>query len=226
MQGKVNKRDGAGEEPEVSEQFSEAIAAYLEQRNDENNSNVAFEAAENDPELRRAVALFKVTERAENDQPDVNSAWQKFKAQAFVPVAQTVAVEGSLGYYVAEALATGEAEKATGVPREALEALRQDETPLTELKDFELADYAALAKRHGVKDPVFPRMLKWLKGLGKNFAAPSFGGSNFAAGMTFARQEDYEMRVSEAHLAQELERSKSPEQTEQEQQEDQQKKEE
>lgn len=211
MQGEISKNNKPGDEPEaeVSSRFSEAVAAYFEQRNGETLSEAFATADETDEELRRAVALLQLTERAGQAQPDVNNAWQMFRAKAFVPVAAPEA--GSLGNYVTETLDAAEAVKASGLPREALEALRQDRTPLAELKDFELADYAAMAKRYGVKDAVFPRMLKWLKGLGKNFAAPSLGGG-MSRGMVFAREEEYEHRVSEAHMAEELQRTAQDEQ--------------
>lgn len=204
MQGEINKNNKPDGEPEaeISNRFSEAVAAYFEQRNGETVAE--FTIAPETDDLRRALALFQVTERAYQDRPDVNTAWQMFRAKAFVPVA--VPEAGSLGSFVNETLEAVEAVKASGLSRETLEALRQDKTPLTELKDFELADYAAMAKRYGVKDTVFPRMLKWLKGLGKNFAAPSFGGG-MQRGMMFAREEGYEHQVSEAHLAEELQRT-------------------
>ena len=58
---------------------------------------------------------------------------------------------------------------------------------MEELKGYQLNDYAALARRYGVKDSAFPRMLRWLKGLGKSFAFPSL---NTSSGMVFAREEE------------------------------------
>lgn len=208
MQGNVKKDDFAGNEPEaVNARFSEALAAYLEQRNGEAVSPVAFQDF-SDEDLRGALALLQLADKAAKMQPDINLAWHNFRAKSFDSAALATD-PASLGGYVSGALETEQALalKQSGLPRETLEALRSDQTPLNELKDFELADYAALAKRYGVKDALFPRMLKWLKGLGKNFAAPNLGlGGSMQRGMAFAREKDYEQRVSEEYLAGELER--------------------
>ncbi len=91
------------------------------------------------------------------------------------------------------------------MPKNTLEAIQADATPLEQLKGYKLNDYAALAKRYGIKDNLFPRMLKWLKGLGKNLALPQsqMGGR----GMVFARDEEARRHgVNEAQLAEHLER--------------------
>lgn len=206
MQGNVKKDDFAKNEPDepVEARFSEALAAYFEQRNGEASAPVVDAS---DEETRAALALLQLPEKAAKIRPDVNMAWQNFRVKAFG--LEAVADPARLGGYVSNVLETGhnQAVKDSGLPRETLEALRSDPTPLQELKDFELADYAALAKRYGVKDALFPRMLKWLKGLGKNFSAPNLGlGGSMQRGMAFAREKDYEQRVSEEFLAEELER--------------------
>jgi len=205
MQGDFDKNDKPGEEPEA--RFGEKLAAYFEQRNanETENKDIA-PALDGDEELKRALALVRLTDKARQDRPDIEKAWQTFKARAFVPAAAPAV--NSLGYYVAEELAGGQLSKTSGLPRETLEALQQDQTPLARLKDFELADYAALAKRYEVKDTLFPRMLKWLKGLGKNFSAPAFGSGLQQGRLIFAREEGHEPQVSETYLAEELERAR------------------
>ncbi len=206
MQNDVNKRN-TEPEAEITGQFSEFVAKYFEQKN--NGASPAelanlMQSANTDEELRRVVGLIKLTEKAAQDKTDIDKAWQSFRARTFKAAPATAKV--NLGNYVSETLASGEAVKVSGLPRETLEALRQDNTPLTELKDFELADYAALAKRYGVKDTLFPRMLKWLKGLGKSFAAPTTFGPSRPT-LRFAREEGFEYQATEQTLADELERA-------------------
>ncbi len=216
MQGDTNKQNLPDEEPgtELTGRFTETLAAYFEQRNSgAPPAEVAAAFHEVDDEIRQAIALLQFPERVALTQPDIDRAWQNFRVQAFVaasaPVTQVAPEANSLGGYVNEALQTGQVVKDSGLPRETLEALRADATPLSELKGFELADYAALAKRYGVKDNLFPRMLKWLKGLGKSFTAPSFG--SLSSRPMYARQEDYKHQVDEEFLAGEMQRTEPKE---------------
>ncbi len=194
-------------EPEVSEQFVAAITGYFEEKNGFNKSKVAFKITENSgEEIRQALALLEVPERLSPAHPDVDGAWQRFRVEAFdLKPAQTAVEAKSLGLYVSEALSAGEASRQSGLPEKTLEALRRDGTALADLKNFELADYAALAKRYGVKDTLFPRMLKWLKGLSKNLGTSSFGGAGFSSrSMVFAREDEYKQGINEEYLAEEL----------------------
>ncbi|MEI6046986.1 MAG: hypothetical protein WCS37_21775, partial [Chloroflexota bacterium] len=188
MQGEVKKNDISKPEVDVDSRFSETLAAYFEQR----NSGLEPVVEETSEELRRALALVHLSEKAAQDRPDVDKAWQMFRVRAFATAPAVVEKEQpvSLGGYVSGALERGQATKESGLPQETLEALREDHTPLAELKDFGLADYAALAKRYDVKENLFPRMLKWLKVLGKNFAAPSFGNGGLSRGMMYAREQE------------------------------------
>ena len=93
--------------------------------------------------------------------------------------------------------------KSIGLPDPTLRAMSQDATPLAAFQSYNFDDYAQLAKRYGVKNDLFPRVLKWIKKLGKSLSMPS--GASFGSGVVFAREEEHNRSLSEAELAQALE---------------------
>ncbi len=192
---------------EVSPEFQEALALYLERVNStEVTSEVMAFANKSETGLGPQVeALLEIPRRLERQTPDVNAAWQRFQQRAFSRVAVSQEATASLGRYVSEALDQNESSAMveSGLPKAILEAIKTDLTSIEELKGYQLNDYAALARRYGVKDSAFPRMLRWLKGLGKTFAFPSM---NPSSGMVFAREEEVRRQgLNEAELVEQLE---------------------
>lgn len=192
---------------EVSPEFQEALAVYLERVNSaEVTSEVMAFASNSETGLGPQVeALLEIPRRLERQTPDVNAAWQRFQQRAFSHATVSQEVSVSLGRYVSQALDQNEASAIveSGLPKATLEAIKADSTSIEELKGYQLNDYAALARRYGVKDSAFPRMLRWLKGLGKSFAFPSM---NPSSGMVFAREEEVRRQgLNEAELVEQLE---------------------
>ncbi|HEX2914263.1 MAG TPA: hypothetical protein VH186_25920 [Chloroflexia bacterium] len=190
---------------EVAPELNEALAAYFEGANGGDVSRepediISKSSSAVQAEWQQFQALLQAPAKAA---PSLDSAWQRFRVRAFevAPVTQPE----SLGIYVSEALNKNEqaAISDSGLNRATLEALKNDPTPVAAMKDYQLNDYVALARRYGVKDSAFPRVLKWLKGLAKSLSAPSYGGSR---GMVFAREDEKrEQGLSETELAQQLE---------------------
>jgi hypothetical protein len=202
MQDKFNQEVPSPSDEEnlgVTPEFREALAVYFERKNG------SLETVETNARLSQPVAaLLALPERLGRQTPDVDAAWQRFQQRAFSPASRPAA-SLSLGSYVSQALTQSEASTVveSGLPKATLEAISADSTSLDELKGYQLNDYAALARRYGVKDSAFPRMLRWLKGLGKSFALPALGSSG---GMVFAREEEVRQPgLSEAELAEKLE---------------------
>ncbi len=203
----------ASDDEEITPEIQEALAAYFEQMNGaETTSDPAVLLASMPSEVlaqwQQAMALLSVPQRAALQTMSVETAWQSFRARAFTPASVQ---QASLGGYVAETLAHSEqtALKESGLSRPTLEALKSDPTPLNELKGYKLNDYAALARRYGVEDSLFPRMLKWLKGLGNKLSVSSPGAPR---GMVFARDEEpHQPTLTETELAQHLEEQKKSE---------------
>jgi hypothetical protein len=198
MQDKFNQEVPSPSDEEnlgVTPEFREALAVYFERKNG------SLETVETAARLSQpVVALLALPERWGHQTPNVDAAWQRFQQRAFSPATQQAA-SLSLGGYVSQALTQSEASTVveSGLPKATLEAITADSTSLDELKGYQLNDYADLARRYGVKDSAFPRMLRWLKGLGKSFALPSLGSSG---GMVFAREEEVRQPgLSEAELA-------------------------
>jgi hypothetical protein len=190
--------------------MADALAAYLEQLNLNNGAIpdakmfAAQYAGVNQTELLESLNLLAMPRKPLK--PDVNSAWLKFSAKNFASAHQTA----SLGNYVQSAIATNDADlSAAKIPQASLEAMKQDQTPLAALKDYELKDYADLAKRYGVKDALFPRLLKWLKNVGKSMSNPQFGASPRAQ-FGFARQEDRQPDLTGQEIEKALEEDQEP----------------
>lgn len=182
--------------------MAEAITAFIEELN---NGQIPDPAsfARNYPnaqqsELEMSLRLLAAPRKA-SVTPDVNTAWQNFSARVFtVPATETV----SLGNYVAQALDQKDPElTASKLSVAALEAMKQDDTPLTALRGYQLNDYADLAKRYGVKDAAFPRMLKWLKNAAKSFSS----NPGALRGVAFARPAERQQELSEKEIAAALE---------------------
>ena len=208
MQGKFDKEiKVTSDEDTLTPEFQEALAAYFESLNSPNRHEepLARSVAGLGPQVE---ALLEIPRRLERQEPDVNSAWQRFQQRNFSQTASD-----SLGRYVSQALAQNEtsAIAESGLPKDTLEAIKSDATSMEVLKGYQLTDYAALARRYGVKDSAFPRMLRWLKGLGKSLSFPAL---NTSSGMVFAREEEVRHQgLNEAELAEQLEK---PEDTEKE----------
>ncbi len=197
------------EQVEVSPEMQEAIAAYFEQHNGGEISRTpeTWLSEGQQTEWEQTQTLLNVPQRLLVSRPVLDAAWASFKVRAFE---MPVTAEGSLGAYVASALDTAEQTTLheSGLSRTTLEALKVDNTPIEKLKDYELNDYAALARRYNIKDNAFPRMLKWLKGLGKSLTT---AGLNLNRGMVFARDEEVRQPgLSEAELAASLEQKDQP----------------
>ena len=176
---------------EVTPEMREAVAMYLEATN-RGETPTVFGQSE---EWQRAVALLNLPKQAAKRGTNVEMAWQYFQARHFEVATQ----EASLGNYIAHQN-DKEMLKESGLSKPTLEALKNDPTPIRDLKGYELNDYAALARRYGVKDNAFPRMLKWLKSVGKSFMSPSMSG-----GMVYARDEESRKQgLSETDLADKL----------------------
>jgi hypothetical protein len=185
--------------------MAEALAEYLEQMNNGSTPDAKTFVAQyhhlNQQELLASLSLLALPRKPVK--LNVDSAWQNFKAKNFVHAVQPV----SLGNYVQKALDSGDAELAK-LPQASLEALKQDQTPISDLKDYELKDYAALAKRYGVKDSLFPRMLKWMKGVAKNVSNAAQATMTPKAQYGFARPTDRQRDLSESEIAEALEEDK------------------
>jgi hypothetical protein len=195
------------DDSEVAPEMREALAMYFEKLNGGEVDPAVEPAAllangqpETQTEWQRTMALLQMPQRYSQIGPSVDTAWQRFRTRAFdgATAAETV----SLGGYVAQNEQNVIDE--SGLPSTTLEALKADPTPLSELKGYRINDYADLARRYGVEDSLFPRMLKWLKGLGKGLTAPSSGSMR---GMVFARDEEARQPgLSEAELSEELDK--------------------
>ncbi len=180
-------------EDEVAGPLQEALALYFERLNgDEAAPDPATMLASAGPtvlaEWQAVQALLQLPQKA-GPMPSVESAWQRFRVRSFAVAPAPALAEDSLGQYVAEALASNErsALKESGLARPTLEALQAEPTSLQDLKGYAFNDYVALARRYGVNDSAFPRMLKWLKGLGKNLLSPAPAAGR---GLMFARDEE------------------------------------
>lgn len=215
MQDKFNKEVAATSNDDnlgVTSEFQEALAVYFECLNGAESSSEAVAGSANlEPQVD---ALLSLPGRLKPRSSDVDGAWMRFKQRSFSPVAATQKDTASLGLYVSQALDRNEASaiSESGLSKSTLEAIKADRTSMDELRGYQLNDYANLARRYGVKDSAFPRMLRWLKGLGKSLALPSF---NPSGSMVFAREEEVRRQgLSEAELAGQLEESEKPEQPE------------
>jgi hypothetical protein len=190
------------DEGEVAPAMREALAQYFEQLNSgEADPTVGLETTSPEAlaDWQHTLALLQLPQRLNQQPPSVDAAWQRFRARVFD---QTATQSVNLGSYVAqnEQLVIQE----SGLPQPTLEALKADPTPLSDLKNYQVKDYAALARRYDVEDSLFPRMLKWLKGLGKNLVAPSSGP---VRGMVFARDDEpRQPGLKEHELAEELDK--------------------
>ena len=196
----MNQSTGQAEEMEPA--LQEALAVYFEQGSDWTPAQISNLSAAQQTEWQQMQALLKLPQAALEVRPSVASAWQSFRSSHFEMA--TATETASLGNYVAQALDQQEQTtlKESGLSKATLEALKADNTPLESLKDYELNDYARLARRYEVKDNAFPRMLKWLKGLSKSL---TFSSGNFSRGAVFARDEETRpQKLNETDLAQEL----------------------
>lgn len=199
---------------ESNNQLADALATYFEHKNSgEKIDTVAFVQAYPNIklELSQALNILQLPEQVAPSQPDVKEAWQRFKTEVFngQTAKATQTAPDSLGSYVAQALVQNDVElKNSGLARPTLVAMSQDATPLSEFQNYKFDDYAQLAKRYGVKNELFPRVLKWFKGLSKSLGAgpkTSFG----RAGAMFAREEGFQRDISEAQLTQALEQAQN-----------------
>jgi hypothetical protein len=195
----------------VTPEFQEALAVYFEHLNGAEDAGEA--AVSNSASLEPQMeALLGLPGRLTPRSSDVNSAWMRFKQRSFSPTLVAQENKASLGHYVSQALDQNEASaiSESGLSKTTLEAIKADGTSMDELRGYQLNDYASLARRYGVKDSAFPRMLRWLKGLGKSLTLPSFGTSG---SMVFAREEEARRQgLSEVELAEHLEESEKSEQ--------------
>ena len=196
----------------VTSEFQEALAVYFENLNNaDSSSDVVAKSTRLDPQVE---ALLGLPGRLKSRSSDVDGAWMRFKQRSFSPASATQENTVNLGLYVSQALDQNEASaiSESGLSKSTLEAIKADQTSMEELRGYQLNDYANLARRYGVKDSAFPRMLRWLKGLGKSLTLPSF---NTSAGMVFAREEEVRRQgLSEAELSEHLEQSEKAEQPE------------
>lgn len=192
---KTDKTKRSGDNESFSPELTEAIAFYFERLNGSSEPGDPAALLRNQPELlaewEELLALLRVPQKVK--QVSAASAWQRFRRRAFdiAPEAQ------SLGSYVAANESNVLAE--SGLSKATIEKMKADPTPLNELKNYELKDFVDVARRNGVNDTAFPRMLKWLKGLGKGLFTP-MGGSR----LQFAREEDYKHGLSESEAAEKL----------------------
>ena len=204
MQGHGYNLEENGNSPELNNQLADALATYFERKNSGEKLDAATFVQEwpnIKTELGQTISLLQLPERT--SLLSTQEAWQHFRGVVFT--GQIVPATNSLGSYVAQALFTNDVGlKNTGLPRATLEAMSQDTTPLAAFQNYQFDDYAQLAKRYGVKDNLFPRVLKWFKGVGKSLNLTK--GAGFGnGGMVFARPEDSKGALSEAELAQALE---------------------
>ncbi len=182
--------------------LSEALADYLERVNSGNAPELEVFSAEYPElgqELRQSLAILNIPRQAATVQPNLDEAWNKFRARVFTGESAKTA---SLGSYVQQAVESQDRDlKAAALSRETLEAMKTDATPAHDLKNYNINDYAAFARRYGVKDAAFPRLLKWLKKLANNLSAPM---SSPSRGMAFARPLDRPTDLTEEELRQAL----------------------
>jgi hypothetical protein len=190
---------------EVSPKLEEALATYLEQLNsssDETKTDPAM-LLSGEPELlqewQQIVMILRLPQQAATNAVSASAAWERFRPRHFdVQVAPA-----SLGSYVANALVADQKAVAdSGLSQTLLEKMKSDPTPLDSLKSFELQDYVQVARRNGVSDSQFPRMLKWLKQLAKNVLTPPATSTR----MSFAREDEYEKGLSEQVIKAELDK--------------------
>jgi hypothetical protein len=195
-----------GDEQTISEREESvalAVAEFLAKRNEGQPIEIdafASQYPELEVELHEWLGLFEIPVLAGRTMPDRGKAWEKFKTKVFTG---EIVASPSLGEYVQQSSALNAGELAgSGLSPEVVEALKKDATPLNDLKNYGLADYAALAKRYGVKDAAFPRMLKWLKNAVKSLSAPA---TPTMRGMVFARDsETRTQNLSEAEILEAL----------------------
>ncbi len=196
----------------VTSEFQEALAVYFEQFNAAGTTgDRVAKSASLEPQV---AALLALPGRLKPQPSDVDSAWMRFKQRSFTAVGETQEASASLGRYISQVLDQNEASAIveSGLPKSTLEAIKADQTSMDELRGYQLNDYANLARRYGVKDSAFPRMLRWLKGLGKSFTLPSL---NTSGGMVFAREEEVRRQgLNEAELAERLDQPENPSQPE------------
>lgn len=194
----TDKTKLADDNESISPQLTEALAIYLENLNGGSETLDPAVLFKNEPHLiaewQQLVTLLRVPQSAKQQPLSAGSAWQKFRSRAFDVVA--VAPE-SLGSYIAVNEQAALAE--SGLSPATLEKMKNDPTLLKDLKHYELKDFVDVARRNGVNDTTFPRMLKWLKGLGKSLFAPP---SNTR--LRFAREEDYKQGLSESEIVEKL----------------------
>ncbi len=114
-----------------------------------------------------------------------------------------------LGAYVTQTLTVEQVIENSGLPRETVEALFTDQTPVADLKEFELKDYSALAKNYLIKENHIPNLITWLKGLTKNFSITTPSVSKLSYGELFGRQEEFEYQPTEDLLLEELRKGNS-----------------
>lgn len=213
MQDKFNKEVTSTSDDDnlgVTSEFQEALVVRFERLNSAGNaSDAAAQSVSLEPQVE---ALLVLPSRLKPQPSDVDGAWMRFKQRSFSQAAETQPTVASLGRYVAQALDHNEASTVTesGLSKSTLEAIKSDSTSMEDLRGYQLNDYADLARRYGVKDTAFPRMLRWLKGLGKSLTLPSF---NTSSNMVFAREEEVRRQgLNEAELAGQLEQPETLEQ--------------
>lgn len=196
---------------EQNAQLADALANYFERKNSgEQINTVAYVQTypQIQTELSRAINVLQIPDKAAKSQPNTKAAWRRFKTEVFTGQTVNVTAPESLGTYVAQAIQQNDRElKSTGLPQITLEALSHDATPLTEFQNYKFDDYAQLAKRYGVKNELFPHVLKWFKGLSKSLSLNPGGGNSFV----FAREEDFKRELSESDLVDALEESSDKE---------------
>jgi|GEM_PF-1988017 len=187
--------------------LAEALGDYLERRNSGQALEIgAFiqEYPSISEDLAHSLALLEIPRKVTAVAPDMEAAWKVFRARVFTGEQAKTA---SLGNYVQQALEVKDRDlTAAALSSETLVAMQNDPTSLQDLKGYDLNDYAALARRYGVKDTAFPKLLKWLKNVTKNFGLPA---PNQARGMAFARPEQRQRGLTEAEIAQALEQEQA-----------------
>lgn len=187
--------------------LAEALGDYLERRNSGQALEIGsfireYPAISED--LAHSLALLEIPRKVSTIEPDVEAAWKVFRARVFTGEQAKAA---SLGSYVQQALEVKDRDlAAASLSSETLTAMQDDQTSLQDLKSYDLNDYAALARRYGIKDTAFPKLLKWLKNVTKNFGMPA---SSPARGLAFGRAEQRKRGVTEAEIAQALEQEQA-----------------
>jgi hypothetical protein len=187
--------------------LAEALGDYLERRNSGQVPEIgAFlqEYPSISEDLAHSLALLEIPRKVVAVELDVEAAWKVFRARVFTGEQAKAA---SLGSYVQQALEVKDRDlTAAALSPETLAAMQTDQTPVQDLKGYDLNDYATLARRYGVKDAAFPKLLKWLKNVTKSFGLPAV---NQGRGMAFARAEQRKRGVTEAEIAQVLEQEQA-----------------